>query len=279
MDENLIPLMFDRVCGIAFDLGSSMNHWLMTQHPNPLARYGKQSYSQVYEDGITIEILRRLGNSVSNKFFLEIGCGNGTQNNTIILAAMGWDGIWVDSDDLIYALPERSRVEFVRERIDDLSASVIAKRELYKRNIDNYGAVSIDVDGIDLYVVQSLLRNGIFPDLWIVEYNALFPPPVKFCIEYDSEFRWDGSTYFGASLQSFVDLMQGYGYQLVCCTPAAGTNAFFVRNERMQLFHDVPKDICDIFVGPHYRLDINYGHGYTPKTIQHILNKDIANIK
>ena len=32
--------------------------------------------------------------------FAEFGAGDGTENNTICLAALGWKGFWVGGDDL-----------------------------------------------------------------------------------------------------------------------------------------------------------------------------------
>lgn len=63
-------------------------------HPNPLNKFGKKCFSQTDEDGITIEILRRL-ELINNGVYAEYGVGNGTENNTLILAALGWKGFWV----------------------------------------------------------------------------------------------------------------------------------------------------------------------------------------
>ena len=50
---------------------------------NPLNKFGKRCYSQCDEDGITLEIVRRL--NIKKGVFFEFGCDNGTQNNTLIL--------------------------------------------------------------------------------------------------------------------------------------------------------------------------------------------------
>ena len=44
---------------------------------------------------------------------------------------------------------------------------------------------------------------------------------------------WDGSDWFGASLQSLCDLFQRRNYSLVACN-VTGSNAFFVRNDQLQ---------------------------------------------
>ena len=71
---------------------------LQKQHPNPLNSYGKKGFSQTDEDGITLEIIRRIG--IKKGIFAEFGPGDGTENNTISLAALGWKGFWVGSENL-----------------------------------------------------------------------------------------------------------------------------------------------------------------------------------
>src|SRR6516225_11835412 len=70
---------------------------LQVQHGNPLNRFGKKCFSQSDEDGITLEILRRIG-VLESGVFAEFGVGDGTENNTLILAALGWKGFWVSGE-------------------------------------------------------------------------------------------------------------------------------------------------------------------------------------
>src|SRR5262245_52344965 len=61
---------------------------------NPLNAHSRRFFSQNDEDGILLEILRRL--EISGSFvFLEFGVGDGTQCNTIILLGLGWRGLWI----------------------------------------------------------------------------------------------------------------------------------------------------------------------------------------
>src|SRR5215471_2081035 len=64
---------------------------LQAEHPNPINRFGKKCFSQSDEDGITLEILRRIGR-LDKGIYCEFGVGNGTENNTLVLAALGWRG-------------------------------------------------------------------------------------------------------------------------------------------------------------------------------------------
>jgi hypothetical protein len=47
---------------------------------------------------------------------------------------------------------------------------------------------------------------------------------------YEPKRRWDGSNFYGASLEALARLGRNKGYQLVGCN-FAGPNAFFVRND------------------------------------------------
>src|SRR5580698_8936339 len=73
---------------------------LLQNHPNPLLAYGGKVYSQNDEDGITFEILRRMG--LDHGVFAEFGVGNGVENNTLALAAAGWSGVWIGAEDLAF---------------------------------------------------------------------------------------------------------------------------------------------------------------------------------
>ena len=59
-----------------------------------LVKSGYRVYSQADEDGILHEIFRRIGEG--NRTFLELGVGNGLENNTLFLLVQGWSGIWMD---------------------------------------------------------------------------------------------------------------------------------------------------------------------------------------
>jgi len=55
--------------------------------PKRLLGYGAKVYSQCDEDGIIREVFRRIG--TNSKRFVEIGCGDGTENNTLALLLEG----------------------------------------------------------------------------------------------------------------------------------------------------------------------------------------------
>ncbi len=55
---------------------------------------GYRVFSQNDEDGIVQSIFNDIG--IKNKLFIEIGIGNGIENNTHNLILQNWKGIWID---------------------------------------------------------------------------------------------------------------------------------------------------------------------------------------
>jgi hypothetical protein len=246
---------------------------LQLEHPNPLNRFGRKCFSQTDEDGITLEILRRLGR-LEGGVFAEFGVGDGMENNTLILAALGWKGFWVGGEALRFRVAERTPARFchLREWITLDNVTALARRGLGAIGADQLDVVSLDLDGNDFYFLERLLTDGIRPKLYIVEYNAKFPPPVAFKIAYDPQHTWKEDDYFGASLASLRDLFARFSYRLVCCNSQTGANAFFVDEAHGGAFSDVPADIDRLYVGPRYVLPERHGYPPSARTIELIIN-------
>jgi hypothetical protein len=242
-------------------------------HPNPLNTFGKKCYSQTDEDGITLEILRRI-DCLKNGTFGEYGVGNGTENNTLVLAALGWRGFWVGGETLLPNINQGRGNKFcyVKDWITLDNIVKITSRCLQQIERDTIDVISIDLDGNDIHLIRALLATGLRPKLFIAEYNAKFPPPIEFEIAYDSKHIWDGDDYFGASLTSLNKLFNKYNYRLICCNSHTGSNAFFIDQKFSHSFDDVPMDLNELFVGPRYVLYKQYGHPIATKTIERIFD-------
>ena len=196
-----------------------------------LLKSGYRVYSQADEDGILHEIFRRIGEG--QRTFLELGVGNGLENNTLFLLIQGWNGIWIEGSDRKAAASKKNLAVQIAEgrlqieqnfitapTIDQKIASLTAGRDV--------DLLSIDLDGNDYYVLDAI--RSISPRVIVAEYNSKFPPDVPWIIEYNESHRWDGTDYFGASLKSLELLLSKRGYALVGCN-IVGTNAFFVRTD------------------------------------------------
>lgn len=244
-------------------------HELQRAHPNPLNRFGKQCFSQSDEDGITLEIVRRLG--IDTGTYAEFGVGNGLENNTLILASLGWRGFWVGGEALAIRHEGSPRFRYFQEwvTLDNLLHCLNQGRGFL--GADEIDVVSLDFDGNDIHFVGALLEGHCLPKLFIVEYNGKFPPPARFQIAYDAHHHWRGDDYFGAALMNFVELFARFGYRLVCCNAHTGANAFFIRGDFAARFDDVPGDPRELHVGPRYHLYARHGHSPSARVVESVL--------
>jgi hypothetical protein len=239
---------------------------LIADSKNPLNHCGAKYFSQSDEDGITLEILRRIG--LRSGVFVELGVGNGLENNTLILLASGWSGVWIGGEEL--AFDERinsQRLSFRRIFVTNDNIVPTIRDGLTGLSSPSVDLLSLDLDGNDLYFIDKILSSGILPAVIIIEYNGKFPPPIRWSISYDPGHVWDSSDYHGASLQSMTDVLTKYAYKLVCCNVGTGANAFFVAEHFHSAFEDVPIDISDIFVPLRANLFVQWGHRPSPDTV------------
>ncbi len=235
---------------------------------NPLTKKPVKYFSQSDEDGITLEILRRL--QIEKGHFIEFGVGNGLENNTLVLLAHGWNGGWIGGEELVVKLPIGGRLKYWRKWVDRKSIQELLSETDFKQLALGAHVVSLDLDGNDAYFVSDLLENGVRPALWIQEYNATIPIDVSWTIDYDPAHSWEKDNYFGASLKYLAMLFQQHQYTPVACS-ATGANVFFVRNDLMHLFQDCPTSLADIFVPPLYFLQNRWGQKVSPKFVESLL--------
>ena len=266
---NLAKLIQRQIHLSSYDLTLANHHEnKKNNHTNKFCRYGKKMFSQADEDGITLEIIKRLNIKKGN--FIEFGVGDGLQNNTIILLSLGWQGIWFGGENIVINTKKSNRLTFYQNFITLKNILDLTKYALTK--INTIELISLDLDGNDYYFIEELLKNGIRPKVFIAEYNSKFIPPVEFVIEYNEDHKWKNNDYYGCSLASLDKMFKKYGYRLICCNAASGSNCFFVQDKYMNLFDDVPNNIDDIFVEPNYKPYHYYGHPTSRKTIETIIN-------
>jgi hypothetical protein len=235
---------------------------------SPLLVYGRRYFSQNDEDGILLEILRRIGRAEVGAF-LEFGVGDGTENNTIILLAHGWRGAWIGGQQLAFDLPPGSRLAFRKEWITKDNAVAAAAETLASLQLPlaNIRVASIDLDGNDGEIARALLKTGLAPDVFIVEYNAKFPPPLRFEMPYADNFAWNGTDYTGTALQSWIDILSDY--RLVACNEN-GVNAFFVKKSLQAKFDDVPSDPATLYRRGYFHRYPSSGYPTDPRTVRYL---------
>ena len=224
---------------------------VVNRNEKSLSRFGKQVFSQSDEDGITLEIVRRIFDQPG--VVVEIGVGDGIENNSLVLLSMGWRAVWVGNEELGFDESEfKSTISYSKSWVTKDNVAETVKHGCRSVNSDMslIDILMVDLDGNDFYVTQALLDCGILPSVLVLEYNSYLPPPIDWKMEYNAENVWTPpSLNYGASLQAYANLLSKRGYFLVACNAQTGNNAFFVKNDFAGKFGDVSREIGDLYVG------------------------------
>jgi hypothetical protein len=203
--------------------------------PRSLARFDTCVYSQSGQDGYIAEIFRRIGER--DRFFVEIGTGNGIRNNTRFLLEQGWHGIWVEGNT---ADVEAARSTFAlyisvgslqivnnfitSENVNDLLGLADAPAE--------FDFLSLDIDQNTSHVWRALRHRSRAA---CIEYNASIPASSALEVPYHWDRGWEGTNWFGAGLKAMQQIGAAKGMQLVGCE-LTGTDALFVAGATDALF-------------------------------------------
>jgi hypothetical protein len=229
--------------------------------PRRLLVHGAQYWSQNYEDGMIAEIFRRIG--TTTKTFLEIGVGNGSENNTMTLLASGWNGWWIEGDqDSCDAITKRfdlypapaSRLTLRQSFVSPENIAGLLHELQVPTEVDLF---SLDID-LDTFHIWAALKD-FRPRVIVVEYNGGFPADVGWIHPYQPGKTWDYSQAFGASLKAFETLGSERGYRLVGCD-LIGINAFFVREDLVADHFAAPFTAENHYEPPRYGLYFRWGH-------------------
>ena len=187
-------------------------------------------FSQNGEDGIIDYLINQL--EIKKPNFIEIGSGDYSESNTRFLYEMYYSsGLIIDCLDGLYE-KVRNNVNLWKGDLRVLKKSVNSEniKEIISKNCNfNVDLVSIDIDGIDYWV----LKNFHFFDakIFIVEYNAIFGSDLEVTVPNIDNFLREQYHYsflcYGASLKAYINLMNGQGYYFLGVNRLRN-NAFFI---------------------------------------------------
>jgi hypothetical protein len=202
-----------------------------------LIDYTKNVYSQFGEDGIIEKIFSVIGERT--KVCIEFGAWDGVYlSNTTNLWKNGWKAILIESDVERFRTLSENVKGFncitlnycIGNDPDNDSLEYVLHKNEVKDEID---LLSIDVDGNDYYIFQSL--NRIRPRVIICEFN----PTIPYHLDVYADYR----NYFGCSISALNRVAGEKGYRLVAVTDV---NCFYVRDEEYDLFLDFETDLKEI---------------------------------
>ena len=105
--------------------------------------------------------------------------------------------------------------------------------EILKKNCDfNVDVFSLDIDGIDYWIIQKLKKN--ISKIFIAEFNPVFGPKLKVTVPNIDDFDRTNYHYsnlcYGMSLSALIDIMKEKNFYFVG-TNLQKMNAFFVSND------------------------------------------------
>ena len=169
--------------------------------------YEDRYYSQHGEDGIIQAMTTAI--QVPNRYFLEIGWGDGTQNMTRNLIEQGWQGVAVDGGHQSrISLP--SGVEFrslfiTPDSLDQALAGV-------PQDLDFF---SLDIDSFDFEVVAWIMARGYRPRTVCLEFNHRFGDTAVASFPWTQQRGkgiYNKQHFHGVSLAKYREFWQAQGY-------------------------------------------------------------------
>ena len=250
--------------GLAQTAQQRFRHELLQQpryaDPRRLAHFEHQVFSQGGEDGIVREIFRRIGET--DRVFVELGAGNGLENNTAFLLMQGWHGHWFEGSAKNVATIRRACANRIADGsltlADDIVTAENALRLVQERvRAPAFDFLSLDLDRNTYHVWEAL--GALKARVVAIEYNGQFPADLAWTVDYDAKRWWNGTIWYGASLKALELLAARLGYVLVGCD-IAGVNAFFVRDDLAGDKFCAPFTAENHYEPPRYYLHARIGH-------------------
>jgi len=200
-----------------------------------LATSERSLFSPGGEDGVLEKIFEIV--PPRHRFLVDLGAGDGETGSCSrnLILGRGWRGLVMEPDAALgQALLARysgdETVTALQGLVDPGDVEIVLEGNRVPHDLD---LLIIGLEANDWYVWRSI--HDFEPSVVLIQYNAAFVPPQKMVIDYHPFNRWDGSLYFGASIQSLADLGERTGYKLIYAD-SAGRNLFFVQQDSFHRF-------------------------------------------
>ena len=174
--------------------------------------------------------LKKISIKLENRSFIEIGFHH-LEFNSIGLIENNFSGTLIDGGRKINCFIMKLIIFLINKNIKVKNYFITKKNFIKIINKKNIGCISIDIDGNDYWIVKEILNNKIFPEIFVVEYNASFlnlPVTVPYKKIFDRHKFDNTGFYHGASLKAFIKLFKKFNFKLV--KTIGGVNAVFVNS-------------------------------------------------
>lgn len=183
--------------------------------------------------------------SVKTEFIVDIAAADGVgMSNTYSRFLRGTPGLAVEYDEQLFAKLSTTyrrfrNVRLLRQMITP--ENVVATLEI-NRVPHNCSLLNLDIDGYDHFVLDAILGSAYRPTLICAEINEKIPPPLKFTVIYDPNYRWNVDHFFGQSISQLYELCVKYRYDLI---DLHYNNAFLIPQELNTLPSLTPEQAYD----------------------------------
>jgi hypothetical protein len=193
----------------------------------------------IYSQGVEEAFLDRVFELVPprHRYCVEFGAGDGLRNSNTarLIRDLGWQGALIEGGDYRFGRLQGHYSDVGRARLVHATVQPDTVERIFADAgvPEDLDLLSIDIDGNDYWVWRAIERFR--PQVVVIEYNPYYAPPERWVMKLAAEHVWDGSTYYGASLESLFHLGRAKGYELIGCD-RMGNNAFFVARELFARF-------------------------------------------
>ena len=187
-------------------------------------------FSQNGEDGIIDFLLEKL--AISNTKFVEIGVEDYEESNTrFIYETRNSSGLIIDASINLKKFEKnldlwKGNLLALKENVNSDNINKILEKNNFTNNIDLF---SIDIDGIDYWVIEKLPEK--ISKIFVAEYNPLFGADLEITVPNIKNFNRTNYHYsnlcFGMSLKALINIMKKKGYVFLGVNNLKN-NAFFI---------------------------------------------------
>lgn len=206
-------------------------------------------FSQTGEDGIIDFLLTKL--DILNCKFVEIGVGDYSEANTRYIYEKSFSkGLIIDIESNLKEKVSKNinlwkgLLHIENIEIDSENINSVLEKYNFSEDLDLF---SIDIDGIDYWVVDSLRPQ--ISKLFVLEYNPTFGHRMEITIPKIKNFNRFKShysgCYYGSSLKAMISLMDRKGYDFLG-TNKLNFNAFFVLKNISYKFEHLKKNLNNL---------------------------------
>jgi len=215
-----------------------------------LSNYFHKVYSQHGEDGLLNYLFSII--TPRKKYYVDFGAADGhfLANTKFLREHLGWTGLLMEGDP---NLVNRSNGLVKQELVTPDNIMNLFE----KHNVpEDFDFLSIDIDGDDIYVFDSIDTQKYKPSVIIAEYNPGLPNHLPLAIEkgksdYFINPHLPKNKYFpcyhGCNINAWYTMSKRKGYTIIT---TCGVNVVMVRDDHVNKFN-VPS-LEDLVYPPYF---------------------------